>query len=58
MVKWYDTIIYMKRNGIKKFYEVGFGKTLSGIIKRIDRELKVSNIDEPLDLETLAKELQ
>ena len=58
MVKWYDTIIYMKRNGIKKFYEVGFGKTLSGIIKRIDRELKVSNIDEPLDLENLAKELQ
>ena len=57
MVRWYDSIIYMKNKGTKNFFEIGYGNTLTGMIKRIDKNLKVSNCNEPSDLEILAKEL-
>lgn len=57
MVRWYETIVYMQKKEIRNFFEVGYGNTLGGMIKRIDKTLKVNNFVEPLDLENLAKEL-
>ena len=39
-VRWTDTIQKMKLSGVEKIIECGPGKVLTGLIKRIDRELK------------------
>ena len=57
MVKWYDTILYMKEKGVVRYLEIGFGNTLSGMLKRIDKNLISKNFNEPTDFENFAKEL-
>ena len=39
------------------FFEIGFGLTLCGIIKRIDRNLKSTSISNAVEIEALAKEI-
>ena len=44
-VKWVDTINKLKSLGVTKNYEIGAGKVLSGLIKKIDKEIEVENIE-------------
>ena len=44
-VKWVDTINKLKSLGVTKIYEIGHGKVLSGLIKKIDKEIEVENIE-------------
>ena len=44
-VKWVDTINKLKELGVTKIYEIGTGKVLSGLIKKIDKEIEVENIE-------------
>ena len=44
-VKWVDTINKLKSLGVIKIYEIGAGKVLSGLIKKIDKEIEVENIE-------------
>ena len=44
-VKWVDTIKKLKENGVDTIYEIGPGKVLAGLIKKIDKEIKVVNIN-------------
>lgn len=54
-VRWVETIQYMKSAGITHVVECGPGKVLSGLVKRIDRDLQVLSITDPASLdETLA----
>ncbi len=50
-VKWEDTINYMVRDGITEFIEIGPGKVLQSLAKRINREISVSGIEKYEDLE-------
>lgn len=52
-VRWQETIEYLKGQGVQRFIEVGPGKVLSGLIKKIDKSLEIVNIEEPQDLEKL-----
>jgi [acyl-carrier-protein] S-malonyltransferase len=53
-VQWVKCVEYMASQGVKNFIEIGPGKVLKGLIRRIDSSLNVSNIEKPLDIETLA----
>ena len=44
-VRWRESIEYMISKGTNTFIEIGPGKVLSGLIKRINKEVKVLNID-------------
>ena len=44
-VKWIDTINKLKELGVTKIYEIGTGKVLSGLIKKIDKDIEVINIE-------------
>ena len=44
-VKWVDTINKLKELGVTKIYEIGPGKVLSGLIKKIDKDIEVINIE-------------
>ena len=44
-VRWRETIDLMTKNGVKHFIEIGPGKALTGMIKRIGKELTTTTID-------------
>lgn len=52
-VLWQESIEYLAQKGIKRYIEVGPGKVLSGLIKKIDNSLEVINIEVPEDLAKL-----
>ena len=54
-VRWRESINYMILNGTTEFVEIGPGKVLSGLIKRINKDVKVLNIDKVGDIEGLDK---
>ena len=49
-VRWRESVKYMIDNGVNNFIEIGPGKVLSGLIKRIDRNVKVSAINNEEDI--------
>ena len=52
-VRWRESVKYMIEKGTKQFIEIGPGKVLSGLIKRIDRNVKVSAINNEEDISML-----
>lgn len=52
-VKWVDSINYMVSQGVKDFLEVGPGTVLKGLVRKINPELKVHNIQTPSDIDNL-----
>ena len=52
-VKWVDTVNRLKENGVDTIYEIGPGKVLAGLIKKLDKELTVININSLEDIEKL-----
>ena len=52
-VRWRESVKYMTNNNIDQFIEIGPGKVLSGLIKRIDKSVKVNAINEEEDIKNL-----
>ena len=52
-VRWRESVLLMIDKGINQFIEIGPGKILSGLIKRIDRNLKVSAINSEEDIKLI-----
>ncbi len=52
-VKWRESIKYMIENGTKGFIEIGPGKVLSGLVKRIDKNIKLNAINSEEDITIL-----
>ena len=52
-VRWRESILLMIDKGINQFIEIGPGKVLSGLIKRIDRNVKVSAINTEEDIKLI-----
>ena len=50
-VRWEETIVNMIKDGIDEFYEVGPGKVLQGLVKRINPDVKCFSIDKFSDVE-------
>lgn len=53
-VKWQQTVERMIADGADLFIEIGPGKTLSGFMRKINRDVKVINIEKVEDLEKLS----
>jgi len=49
-VRWKESVDYMIKNGVDNFLEIGPGKVLSGLVKKINREVKVLNINKIEDI--------
>ena len=52
-VRWRESISFMIEKGITQFIEIGPGKVLSGLVKRIDRNVKVSAINTEEDIKLI-----
>ena len=52
-VRWRESIINMINYGVNQFIEIGPGKVLTGLIKRIDKNVKTASINNQSDIERL-----
>ncbi len=57
-VRWQQIVENMINEGIDTFIECGAGKTLSGLIKKINKEVKVYNVQDAESLENVLSELK
>jgi len=57
MVRWRESMLRMKELGVESVIEIGSGKVLSGLMKRIDREIGSLNVETPDDIEVFLKSL-
>lgn len=51
-VRWEETIRNMINDGVEEFYEIGPGKVLQGLVKRVNPEVKIFGIDKYSDVES------
>ena len=51
-VRWRETVEWFGANGVTTLYEIGAGKVLSGLARRINRDIAVSSVGTPADIET------
>ena len=52
-VRWRESVVHMINSGVNHFIEIGPGKVLSGLIKRIDRNVKTNTINKESDIKDL-----
>ena len=52
-VRWRESVLNMIKNGVNHFIEIGPGKVLSGLIKRIDKNVKINTINSESDIKEL-----
>ena len=52
-VRWRESVINMISKGVNQFIEIGPGKVLSGLVKRINKDVKISSINNQIDIESL-----
>ncbi len=57
LVRWRESIEYMAANGIDTIVEIGAGKVLSGMAKRINPDLTLYGISSPQELDSFVKTL-
>ena len=52
-VRWRESVLNMIEKGVNHFIEIGPGKVLSGLVKRINREVKINTINNQEDIKNL-----
>jgi len=55
-VRWRESVLWMTAAGVTEFWEIGAGKALSGMIRRINKEAELRNIGTPADIAALKAE--
>jgi [acyl-carrier-protein] S-malonyltransferase len=54
-VRWRESIEFLKTQQVTHYIELGHGKVLSGLVKRIDKEARGTNIQTPQDIEVFLR---
>ena len=57
MVRWRESVLFMKDQGVDQMVELGAGKVLSGLVRRIDREISCESVGTPEGIEALIENL-
>ena len=52
-VRWRESVSKMIKNGVNHFIEIGPGKVLSGLVKRIDKTVKINTINNVSDIQEI-----
>ena len=52
-VRWRESIMWMAKNNVDEIWEIGSGKALSGMIRRIDKNINIATISSPEDIRTV-----
>jgi len=57
MVRWRESVLFLKQSGVEGVVEIGAGRVLTGLAKRIDPDLSASSVETPAEVESLLKQL-
>jgi len=57
MVRWRESVLYLRDQGVTELVELGSGKVLSGLVRRIDRSMTGKAVNGPADIDSLLEEL-
>ncbi|MGH1375297.1 MAG: ACP S-malonyltransferase [Alphaproteobacteria bacterium] len=57
MVRWRESVLYMRDQGVSEMVELGAGKVLSGLARRIDRSVSCSSVGTAEQVEALIETL-
>ena len=57
LVRWRESVLGMKERGVDEMVELGAGRVLSGLARRIDREMATEAIGTPAEIEAFVKTL-
>jgi [acyl-carrier-protein] S-malonyltransferase len=58
MVRWRESVQWMKEQGVSEMVELGAGKVLSGLVKRIDKDVACESVGTPEGIEALVGKLK
>ena len=56
-VRWRETVEWFSANGVTTLYEIGAGKVLSGLARRIDRDIATVNVGGPADIDAACERI-
>lgn len=56
-VRWRESVLYLKSQGVSSLVELGAGKVLAGLTRRIDRDMTGQAVGAPQDIEEILKSL-
>ena len=54
-VRWRESVLYMASQGVTETWEIGAGKALSGMIRKIDRAIAGKAVGAPDDVQNMVK---
>jgi [acyl-carrier-protein] S-malonyltransferase len=57
MVRWRESVLYMRDQGVDGFVECGAGRVVTGLVRRIDRDLDGVSLQGPEDIDAFVKKL-
>jgi len=57
MVRWRETVLLFREHEVEEIVEIGAGRVLSGLIRRIDRDLATASVAAPADIDDFVKRL-
>jgi [acyl-carrier-protein] S-malonyltransferase len=57
MVRWRESVLRLKADGVGRLVELGAGRVLAGLARRIDREIEAMAVGQPADIEAALKAL-
>ncbi len=57
MVRWRESVLYMRDQGVDGFVECGAGRVVTGLVRRIDRDLDGVSLQGPEDIDAFVKRL-
>lgn len=57
-VRWRESVLYMAGAGVTTLYEIGAGRVLTGLARRIERSLEAHSVGTPDEIEAAAEKLK
>jgi [acyl-carrier-protein] S-malonyltransferase len=57
MVRWREIVLLFAENEVEEIVELGAGRVLTGLVKRIDKTLAAVSVGSPSEIEALMKRL-
>jgi len=57
-VRWRESVLWMAAHGVDEIWEIGAGKALSGMIRRIDRAITCRAVATPEDVAAAAQSIK
>ena len=57
MVRWRESVLRLKAEGVSRLVELGAGKVLAGLAKRIDKDVEAAAVGQPTEVDVILKTL-